>query len=118
MIRDRIRVPHLAAGSGIEGVESTIDRGHVDAALPHGDAAIDHVATRIARRAHIRLRIEAPQLPAAGGIHGIHVPPGARGVHDTVHHNRCGFLAARRGQIILPRKAQPIDVARVDALKR
>jgi hypothetical protein len=93
----RIRRPSFPrefAGGGVECDQAPVERAGVDAALPHGGAAVLHAAAglRIPFRRH--LRIVLPQQLAGRGIDGLHLAPGAGGIHDAVDDDRCRLLAA------------------------
>ena len=115
MVRDGVGFPDLPAGGGVESVEAAVAGRHVDPALPDGDAAVDEVATGIARGRRGALRVVAPDLTAGGRIHCIYVTPGAGGVHDAVDHNGRGLLAPPwAAQIVAPGETQVAHVRRID----
>src|SRR5450631_1620223 len=99
-------------------MQTSVGGGDIDLALPYGDAAVDQVATWMSAGEIVGLRVVAPQLPTGGGIYGVDIAPGSRGVHDTVDDDGRRFLAAhRQAQVVLPGEAEPRDVVRVDVLQ-
>ena len=77
VVDDRVGVPQLLAGLGVDRVQVAVDRGDEDLALPDGDTAIDEIAAGISGRARIGLRIEGPQFLACRGIDGVDEAPGS-----------------------------------------
>jgi hypothetical protein len=58
--RERIGFPDQTAAGGIERVQIAVQRCDVYPALPHGDAAIHHVAARVTAPLRVDSRIVFP----------------------------------------------------------
>jgi hypothetical protein len=115
---DRDDRPDRLAGGRIQRDQPAVDRADIHLALPHRDAAIDHVAAGMDRLAADHLRIIFPQHPPRSGIERHHLRPGGGGVHDPVDHERRRFLPAGRIEIDHPGGLQPRYRLFVDLVER
>ena len=119
MVGDRVDIPDLASGRRIQHVQPAVNSCDVDPPLPDGDAAVDQIATGIARRRRFSVRIVLPQLLAARRVQGVDVAPRTGRVHDAIDDDGRRFLAPlRRAQVVLPGEAKAPDVSSVDLLQR
>ncbi len=78
------------------------------------DATVDDIAAALHGVLARHFGVVGPQPLAAARVDGMHHAPRGGDVHDAVHHQRRGFDAAGRFEVVGPRKAQLAHVAGVD----
>ncbi len=93
---DRVDLPALLAGTGIERDQPAVEGGKVQRVAPQRDAAIDRVAAGIAAPGAGNFRVIRPELLARPGIERIDHAPHAGRIHAAVDHERGRLQATRR----------------------
>src|SRR5690606_36036697 len=116
--RNRIHFPDNRPVLRIKRKEPSVKARRIDAALPHGDTAIDHVAAAIAAPLARHFRVEAPQLFTRLAVNGNGDAPVEREIHDAIDNDRRGFEAARRISVRGPGKRQLADIFRSNLVER
>ena len=111
---DGVLFPDHLAGDCVQRDQPSVERAHVDLALPQRHAAVDHVAAALRSHRAVHLRVVRPQLLAGARVNGVHHAPGRGDVHHAVDHDGRGLHAARGFQVVRPGQAQLVHVAGVD----
>lgn len=91
VIRDLL-VPNRVARLGVQRDDARIQRAEIDVFAIKRRPAVDHVTAR--QDAFGQTRVILPKLFAGFHIDGIQPRIGPGDIHDTVMHQRLGFLAA------------------------
>src|ERR1700683_4901364 len=95
-----------------------VERADVDASFPNSEPTINGIAARIAAPLAVDLGIVRPEFTTRRRIHSVYAAEVAYRVHHAIDNDRSCLKAAPGSQMVLPRKAELRDVARVDITKR
>ena len=113
-----LHLPRHLAGAGVERDQASVDRADVDLALPHRDAAVDHVAARPTPDLSGDLGVVLPEPLTGGGVDRVHFAPRRGEEHHAVDDDRRRFMTAIAAGVVVPRQAQLAHVLIVDLIER
>jgi hypothetical protein len=118
LVVERAGGPHRLASRDIEPDQPSVERGDDRLALPQGQPARDRLAAGIAPHFARNLRIVGPQFPAGARVVGGGDVPRADIVEHAIGIKRRRLDPAIGVEIVIPGKADLIDIARIDLGER
>ena len=110
--------PQQLAGLRVDRHQPAVDRGDKQAAIVIGHAAAAPAGAQLRPGNPPGQRIISPQQFATVRIESVNHSMPERHIKDTFHCDRSTEHVDRRGKVIRPSKAKPLDVRLIDLIER